>query len=172
VAHTTEDSGPEEVPAAAALIRRVIGLLVLVAVLVLVVSVLPGLDEVRERFHRAEPGWLAVMFACVLASTLSYVAAVRGTLSRRPGWRASWNLGMAEQGSNVLLPTGGIGGPALGAVVLRRAGVPPEVATPRSAALFLLTSAASFVAIALAGILGGLGLLIPAPGVLGGTRAG
>jgi hypothetical protein len=29
--------------------------------------VLPGLDEVRERFHRAEPGWLAVMFACVLA---------------------------------------------------------------------------------------------------------
>jgi uncharacterized membrane protein YbhN (UPF0104 family) len=131
-----------------------------VAALALVVSVLPGLDEVRERFRRAEPGWLAVTFACVLASTLSYVAAVRGTLSRRPGWRASWNLGMAEQGSNVLLPTGGIGGPALGAVVLRRAGVPPEVATPRSAALFLLTSAASFVAIALAGILGGLGLLI------------
>jgi uncharacterized membrane protein YbhN (UPF0104 family) len=160
VAPTTEDSGPEEVPAAAALVRRVIGLLVLVAVLVLVVSVLPGLDEVRARFRRAEPGWLAVTFACVLASTLSYVAAVRGTLSRRPGWRASWNLGMAEQGSNVLLPTGGIGGPALGAVVMQRAGVPSEIATPRSAALFLLTSAASFVAIALAGIIGGLGLLI------------
>ena len=155
-----EDAAPQEVPAAGALAWRVIGLLVLVAVLALVVSVLPGLDEVRERFHRAEPGWLAVTFGCVLASTLSYVAAVRGTLSRRPGWRASWNLGMAEQGSNVLLPTGGIGGPALGAVVLRRAGVPQEVATPRSAALFLLTSAASFVAIALAGILGGLGLLI------------
>jgi uncharacterized membrane protein YbhN (UPF0104 family) len=138
----------------------VIGLLVLVGALVLLVSVLPGLDEVRARFRRAEPGWLAVAFACVLGSTLSYVAAVRGTLSRRPDWRASWNLGMAEQGSNVLLPTGGIGGPALGAVVLKRAGVPSEIATPRSAALFLLTSAASFVAIAVAGTVGGLGLLI------------
>ena len=82
---------------------------------------------------------------------LSYVAALRGTLSRRIGWRASWNLGMAEQGSNVLLPTGGIGGPALGALVMRRAGVPSSFATPRSAALFLLTSGASFAAIALAG---------------------
>jgi uncharacterized membrane protein YbhN (UPF0104 family) len=156
---TTEDAGAQDVPASAALVRRVIGLLVLVVVLALVVSVLPGLDEVRERFHRAEPAWLAVTFACVLASTLSYVAAVRGTLSRRPGWRASWTLGMAEQGSNVLLPTGGIGGPALGAVVMRRAGVPSSVATPRSAALFLLTSAASFVAIAAAGTIGGLGVL-------------
>jgi uncharacterized membrane protein YbhN (UPF0104 family) len=155
----TDDTAPQEVPASGALVRRAVGLLVLVAALALVVSVLPGLQDVRERFNRAEPAWLAVTFACVLASTLSYVAAVRGTLSRRPGWRASWNLGMAEQGSNVLLPTGGIGGPALGALVLRRAGVPSAVATPRSAALFLLTSAASFVAIALAGIVGGLGLL-------------
>jgi uncharacterized membrane protein YbhN (UPF0104 family) len=149
----------QDVPASAALARRVIGLLVLVVVLALVVSVLPGLQDVRERFRSAEPGWLAVTFACVLASTLSYVAAVRGTLSRRPNWRASWNLGMAEQGSNVLLPTGGIGGPALGALVMQRAGVPSAVATPRSAALFLLTSGASFVAIALAGLLGGLGVL-------------
>jgi uncharacterized membrane protein YbhN (UPF0104 family) len=156
---TTEDAAPQDLPASGALARRVVGLLVLVVVLALVVSVLPGLDDVRERFNRAEPAWLAVTFACVLASTLSYVAAVRGTLSRRPGWRASWTLGMAEQGSNVLLPTGGVGGPALGALVMRRAGVPSAVATPRSAALFLLTSAASFVAIALAGIVGGLGLL-------------
>lgn len=160
---TNEDAAAQDVPASGALVRRVVGLLVLVAVLALVVSVLPGLDDVRERFRRAEPAWLGVTFACVLASTLSYVAAVRGTLSRRPGWRASWNLGMAEQGSNVLLPTGGIGGPALGALVLRRAGVPSSVATPRSAALFLLTSAASFVAIALAGTIGGLGL--PAGGM-------
>jgi uncharacterized membrane protein YbhN (UPF0104 family) len=153
------DSTPQEVPASAALVRRVLGLVVLVAVLALVVSVLPGLQDVRERFSRAEPVWLVVMFVCTLASTLSYVAAVHGTLSRRFPWRASWNLGMAEQGSNVLLPTGGIGGPALGALVMRRAGVPSAFATPRSAALFLLTSGASFVAIVLAGIATGLGLL-------------
>jgi uncharacterized membrane protein YbhN (UPF0104 family) len=135
------------------------GLAVLVAVLALVVSVLPGLQDVRERFNRAAPAWLALTFACVLASNLSYVAAVRGTLSRRIGWRGSWDLGMAEQGSNVLLPTGGIGGPALGALVMRRAGVPSAFATPRSAALFLLTSGASFAAIVLAGTATGIGLL-------------
>ena len=90
---------------------------------------------------------------------LSYVVALRGTLSRRIGWRNSWNLGMAELGSNVLLPTGGVGGPALGALVLHRAGVPTGVAAPRSAALFLLTSATSFAAIVLAGAATGLGLL-------------
>jgi len=163
----TEDAAPQEVPASAALIRRVLGLLVLIAVLALVVSVLPGLHDVRERFHSADPVWLAVTCACVFGSMLSYIAAVRGTLSRRPGWRASWNLGMAEQGSNVLLPTGGIGGPALGAVVMRRAGVPSEVATPRSAALFLLTSGASFVAIAVAGTVGGLGFLAGGMGWVG-----
>jgi uncharacterized membrane protein YbhN (UPF0104 family) len=166
-AQITEDEGPQEIPASAALARRVIALLVFVALLALVVSVLPGLQDVRERFHSAEPAWLAATFASVFASTLSYVAAVRGTLSRRPGWRGSWNLGMAEQGSNVLLPTGGIGGPALGALVLRRAGVPSEVATPRSAALFLLTSAASFVAIAVAGIVGGLGVVAGGMGWVG-----
>jgi len=155
---------PEEVPASAALVRRALGVAALVIVLALVVSVLPGLQDVRERFSRADPAWLAVTFACVLASMLSYVAALRGTLSRRIGWRASWNLGMAEQGSNVLLPTGGIGGPALGAVVMRRAGVPSAFASPRSAALFLLTSGASFAAIAVAGAATGLGLL-PAAGV-------
>jgi uncharacterized membrane protein YbhN (UPF0104 family) len=156
---TERDPAQQAVPASAALVRRALGLVVLVAVLALVVSVLPGLQEVRERFGRADPDWLAVTFACVLASMLSYVAAVRGTLSRRISWRASWNLGMAEQGSNVLLPTGGIGGPALGALVMRRAGVPSAFATPRSAALFLLTSGASFAAIALAGVATGLGLL-------------
>jgi hypothetical protein len=131
----------------------------LVAVLVLVVSVLPGASGRARPFSRADPAWLAVTFACVPASMLSYVAAARGTLSRRIGWRASWNLGTAERGSNVLLPTGGIGGPALGAVVMRGAGVPSAFASPRSAALFLLTSGASFAAIAVAGAATGLGLL-------------
>ena len=147
------------VPTSAALARRALGLVALLAVLALVISVLPGLDDVRARFSRADPVWIAVTFACAFASTLSYVAALRGTLSRQIPWRASWNLGMAEQGSNVLLPTGGIGGPALGAVVLRRAGVPIDVAAPRSAALFLLTSATSFAVIAFAGIAVGVGLL-------------
>jgi uncharacterized membrane protein YbhN (UPF0104 family) len=136
-----------------------VGLVLVFAVAILVVRLLPGLGPVRKRLNRADPVWLAVTFAFAFASTLSYVAALRGTLSRRLGWRASWNLGMAEQGSNVLLPTGGIGGPALGALLMRRAGVPSAFATPRSVALFLLTSGASFAAIVLAGLATGLGVL-------------
>ena len=75
----TDHEPQQEVPASAALVRRALGLVALVVVLALVVSLLPGLEDVRERFHRADPGWLAVTFACVLASTLSYVAALRGT---------------------------------------------------------------------------------------------
>src|SRR5688500_18456001 len=127
-------------PSSGALVKRAFGLVILLVVLVLVVGTLPGLDDVRERFGRADGRWIAVTFACALLSTVSYVAAVRGTLSRQIDWPNAWNLGMAEQGSNVLLPTGGVGGPALGALMLRRAGVPINVAVPRSAALFLLTS--------------------------------
>ncbi len=156
-----------DVPRTRDLLRRAAGLLVVIVILGLVVSVLPGLDEVRERFASAEPAWLAVTFVSAFASTLSYVAAVRGTLSRRLPWRGAWNLGMAEQGSNVLLPTGGVGGPALGAVVLRRAGVPVRFAAPRSAALFLLTSLASFAALIVFGTLTGAGVLPGSPGWLG-----
>jgi uncharacterized membrane protein YbhN (UPF0104 family) len=154
----------QDVPTARALVQRVLGLLVLVVILALVVSVLPGLHDVRAQFSRANPIWLVATFLCALASTLSYVAALRGTLSRQIPWGGSWNLGMAEQGSNVLLPTGGVGGPALGAIVMRRAGVPTAIANPRSAALFLLTSATSFAAIIVAGTATGIGLL-PAGGV-------
>jgi uncharacterized membrane protein YbhN (UPF0104 family) len=147
------------VPSSNALVRRAIGLVIVFVVAVLIVRVLPGLGPVRKRLNQADPVWLAVTFGFAFASTLSYVAALRGTLSRRLGWRASWNLGMAEQGSNVLLPTGGIGGPALGALLMRRAGVPSAFATPRSVALFLLTSGASFAAITIAGLLTGVGVL-------------
>ncbi len=146
-------------PSSAALIRRALGLAIVLVLCVLALSVLPGLDDVRERLGDADTRWIAVTCACALASMLSYVVALRGTLSRRIRWRYSWHLGMAELGSNVLLPTGGVGGPALGALVMHRAGVPTEIAAPRSAALFLLTSATSFAAIVLAGTATGLGLL-------------
>ncbi len=152
-------TAPLAVPSTAALGRRALGLVALLIVLALTISVLPGLGDVRERFGQAEPWWIVITAACSFGSRLSYIAALRGTLSRQIRWRPAYHLGMAEQGSNVLLPTGGVGGPALGAIVLRRAGVPTGVAAPRSAALFLLTSLTSFSVIALAGILTGIGLL-------------
>src|SRR5262249_56235172 len=80
-------------------------------------------------------------------------------LDRGVAGRRALVLGLAEQGANVLIPAGGAGGPALGAYVMQRLGVPGELAAQRHAALFLATSAASFFAMAVFGTLTSVGLL-------------
>src|SRR3954470_17194142 len=113
---------------------------------------LPGIEDVRDRLASAEPGWIAVAAACSLISMFGFVRALWAAFDRLVPWRRALVLGFAERGANVLLPAGGAGGPALGALVMRRAGVPGELAAQRHAVLFLATSAVSFVALALAGI--------------------
>ena len=66
---------------------------------------------------------------------------------------------MAEQAANVLLPTGGAGGLALGAWALRRIGMPAERIGRRTVAFFLITSSVNFAAVIFAGLGLGLGLL-------------
>jgi uncharacterized membrane protein YbhN (UPF0104 family) len=153
-------------PQAGDIKRRVIQLVVVIVVVVLLLSALPGVDEVRDRFARADGIWIAVTGVMAFGSVCSYVAALRSTLEHRIPWRAAWTLGVAEQSSNVLVPTGGVSGPALGAVLMRRAGVPGDVAATRSAALFMLTSAVSLAAIAVAGFATGLHILPGSPGRL------
>ncbi|HEY7600652.1 MAG TPA: lysylphosphatidylglycerol synthase domain-containing protein, partial [Candidatus Limnocylindrales bacterium] len=58
---------------------------------------------------------------------------------------------LAVQGMNIVLPSGGAGGLAVGAVLLDRAGVPRSFAASRTVALFLITSLVSFVAVVIAG---------------------
>jgi uncharacterized membrane protein YbhN (UPF0104 family) len=107
---------------------------------------------VRDRLASAEPGWIAVAAAFSLGSMFGFVRALWAAFDRLVPWRRALILGFAEQGANVLLPAGGAGGPALGALVMRRAGVPGELAAQRHAVLFLATSAVSFVALAVAGL--------------------
>jgi uncharacterized membrane protein YbhN (UPF0104 family) len=52
---------------------------------------------------------------------------------------------------NSVLPSGGAGGLAVGAVMLDRAGVPRSFAASRTVALFLVTSLVSFAAVVIAG---------------------
>lgn len=66
---------------------------------------------------------------------------------------------MAEQAANVLLPTGGAGGLALGAWALERIGMPAERIGRRTVAFFLLTSSINFAAVILAGVGLATGLL-------------
>jgi uncharacterized membrane protein YbhN (UPF0104 family) len=133
------------------------GFFVVVAVLAGVgLAALPGFGEVRAEFSAADPWWLVATGACELLSMLGFVRALWSAFDRVMPWRRALVLGFAEQGANVLLPAGGAGGPAFGAYVMTRLGVPAEVASSRHAALFLATSAVSFVALAIAGFFGAI----------------
>jgi uncharacterized protein (TIRG00374 family) len=128
-------------------------------VVALLISTLPGLDEVRDRFANAEPGWLIALFFLEVASCLSYVVAFRGVFCTRLGWRFSYEIGMAEQGTNVLVPAGGVGGLALGAWALRQGGMSTDRIARRSVAFFVLTSAPNFLCAALFGLALATGVL-------------
>src|SRR5581483_7781032 len=94
-----------------------------------------------------------------LFSCLSYVGAFRGVFCRGMGWRFSYEIGMAEQATNVLLPAGGAGGLALGAWALRQGGMDTRHIARRSVAFFLITSAPNFLTAALFGFLLATGVL-------------
>jgi uncharacterized membrane protein YbhN (UPF0104 family) len=117
---------------------------------------LPALEPVRARFANTNGAWVGAAFTLRLASTLSFVVAFRGAFERRIGWRAAFDLATVEQGANIVLPSGGGGGLAIGAVMLVRAGVPAQFAASRSGVLFLATSAVSFAALFVAGVAGAI----------------
>ncbi len=150
------------------LVRRV-GLFVVVAVVVVAAfATLPGVGEVRARLRSAESGWIALAAISSLGSVFAFVAALLGAFDRVVPLRRGLTLGLAEQGANVLLPAGGTGGPAFGTFVMRRAGVPAEIAAERHVALFLITSAVGFVSLLLFGVLEAAGAL-PGEAGLAGT---
>jgi uncharacterized membrane protein YbhN (UPF0104 family) len=132
----------------------VLGVLIVGAVVAL-----PGLGELRDRLSGADPALIVLALVLELGSCLAFVAAFRGVFSRRLSWRFSYEVGMAEQAANVLLPTGGAGGLALGAWALRRIGMPAERIGRRTVAFFLLTSTVNFAAVVVAGAGLALGIL-------------
>lgn len=141
------------------LAKRIALLGLLIAIVGLLIAILPGIGEVRERFADAKPAWLVALGVLELCSCLSYVVAFRGVFCARLSWRFSYEVGMAEQGTNVLVPAGGLGGLALGAWVLRQGGMAPERIARRSVSFFILTSIPNFFCAAAFGILLGTGVL-------------
>ncbi|MBS1879006.1 MAG: flippase-like domain-containing protein [Actinobacteria bacterium] len=147
--------------------RRAGLLALLFAIAALLIATLPGIGEVRELFGDARPGWLVALGLLELCSCLSYVAAFKGVFCARLDWRFSYEVGMAEQGTNVLVPAGGLGGLALGAWVLRQGGMAPERIARRSVSFFLLTSIPNFLCAVVFGILLGSGVVAsPGPRLL------
>ena len=157
---------PHAAPAAVALLPdrrrlavRLAAVAAALAALGLAVSSLPGLDAVREQLAGASLGWLALAGALQVGSCLAYVVVFRGVFCRRLPWRLSYEVAIAAQGTNVLLPSGGAGGLAVAAWALRRTGMPAERIARRTVAFYLLTSAVNFCTAVLAGGLLALGIL-------------
>ena len=139
------------------------------AALTLAVTSLPGLADVRERLSGASAGWLIAAAALQIVSCLAFVAAFRGVFCNRLPWRLTYEVGMAAQGTNVLLPSGGAGGLALAAWALRKTGMPTERLARRTVAFYVLTSSVNFFTAVIAGLAlaltGGAVLLTAGPAV-------
>jgi uncharacterized protein (TIRG00374 family) len=142
---------PEEFSASR--LKRSVAIVVgIVLVLAAAIVLLPGLDSLRDRFHGAQPGWLAVAAALEVASCASYVLVFRGVFCDRMSWRTSTEIGLAELAANSLFSVGGAGGLALGAWILRRGGLPRSYIAHRTVAFFLITSFANVTFLAVGGI--------------------
>jgi uncharacterized protein (TIRG00374 family) len=132
--------------------RRLIELGALIIVVVAVITLVPGLAGLRSRFAHADPAWLLVGCLLKVLSGLSYVAAFRAVFCRRMRWRLSAEIGLAELGANAIVPTGGVGGLALGVWALRRAGMDADHIARRTVAFFFLTSVPNVVGVIVLGL--------------------
>ena len=127
---------------------RLLQLAALVIMVALIVVVSPGLGSIRSQLKDASWPWFAGAAAVEVLSALSYVVIFRAVFCARMSWRTSYQIGMAEQAANSLLPAGGAGGLALGAWALNRAGMSADHIARRTVAFFLLTSLANFASVA------------------------
>ncbi|HVG75190.1 MAG TPA: lysylphosphatidylglycerol synthase domain-containing protein [Thermoleophilaceae bacterium] len=150
---------PVELPSAGQIARKAATVALLVGVGVVIATQLPGLRDIGHQLAGADTGWITVALIFELASTASFALAFHGVYGRRPSARTSTSMSLAVQGMNIVLPSGGAGGLAVGAVLLDRAGVPRSFAASRTVALFLVTSLVSFVAVVIAGFGVASGLL-------------
>jgi uncharacterized membrane protein YbhN (UPF0104 family) len=146
-------------PSGRQLLRKVAIALAATAGAVMLATTLPGLEELPAHLAGADPAWIVGALVLEILSTLSFSLAFHGAFERRSTPRTSASMSLAVQGMNILLPAGGSGGLAVGAVIMDRAGVPRGFAASRTVALFLVTSLVSFAAIIVAGLGVATGLL-------------
>jgi uncharacterized membrane protein YbhN (UPF0104 family) len=85
----------------------------------------------------------------------------RPVFCRWTRWRTSWEIGWSELAVGSLVPASGAGGLALGAWILRQAGMDGATIARRSVAFFLIKSSVNFVAVAVLGTLLAVGALGP-----------
>ena len=146
--------------------RGLLRLAGLVAIAVVVVTLAPGLGELRRRFAAAHPAWIVIGCVFEVLSVLSYVPAFRAVFCKRMSWGTSYKIAVAEEGAGALFPLGGAGSLALGVWALRRGGMPLDEIARKTVAFFLLTSAPSVAMLFLLGIGLAVGVLPGGGGIV------
>jgi uncharacterized protein (TIRG00374 family) len=131
---------------------RLLLLLGLLLAVVAIITLLPGLEGLRNRFSHANPWWILLGVGLKVLSGFGFIAIFRIVFCRQMSWRVSYEIGMSELGANALFPTGGAGGLALGAWALKRGGMPAAEIARRTVAFFLLTSVANVVGVVVVGV--------------------
>jgi uncharacterized membrane protein YbhN (UPF0104 family) len=143
------------------LLRRALEVGGVIGVVVLIVILAPGLDQVRAQLEGARPAWIALAVVLEALSCASYVVMFKPMFCPRMPWRTSWEIGLSELAMGSIVPASGAGGLALGAWILREGGMPGEQIARRSVAFFLIKSSVNFAAVAVIGTLMAVGLLGP-----------
>jgi uncharacterized membrane protein YbhN (UPF0104 family) len=158
--HQPADQAPSPCVAAArerlSARRLLVGLaqgLGVLAIPVLVVLVVPGLSSVRTLIEHGNTAWITAGVVCEVLSCVSYVVLLRPVLGATLSGTQTLELGLTELAVDSLVPAGGVGGLALGALVLRRNGVATEKIWRRTIAFFLLSSFANVTALIVVGLL-------------------
>jgi hypothetical protein len=96
----------------------------LVAIAVVVVTLAPGLGQLRSRFAHARPAWIGIACAFEVLSVLAYVPAFRAVFCTRMRWATSYKIAVAEGGRRLFVPArwrGEPGARGLGATTGRNA---------------------------------------------------
>jgi uncharacterized membrane protein YbhN (UPF0104 family) len=113
----------------------------MLAIAVVVVTLAPGLGELRSRVAHAQLAWVGIACVFEVLSVLAYVPAFRAVFCERMSWATSYKIAVGEEGAGSLFPLGGAGSLALGVWALRRGGMPVDEIARKTVAFFLLTSA-------------------------------
>lgn len=139
--------------------RSLIWTVLVLAAVIAVVTLVPGLASLREQFAHAQAGWLLAGAGLKILSGVCFVVVFREVFCPTMSRRLSAEIGFAELGANAVVPTGGAGGIALGVWALRRSGMDVERIARRSVAFFFLTSVPNVVGVIIVGAGLGLGIL-------------
>lgn len=147
--------------------KRVIRAGLLAALCGSLLLAVPSLRSLLGPIDQMSPAWLIAAIAFEFFSCASFVAIFRLFFDRLSASDAR-GLAWTSMASGALLPGGGVGGLAIGGLLISLTGTPVRWIVRRSSALFFITSATSIAAV----IGAGLALLPSAHGATELARAG